>query len=147
MRGGIGAGMMVLLAAPLLGGCSEEKAAAPDRVVAREPLAPDPVAAREPLAPVSLPTSETLPVGVNRGCGCLRGGQCAMLDEIFGNFETRNLSCRWVRVNQVAQCRYEERFVALHSKKDGTLREEPSPWRAVDAQMTLLPNGVWCLGT
>jgi hypothetical protein len=135
MRGGKSAGLAALLAAALLGGCSEEKAQAPEAVLL------DPRVAR------ALPTPETLPVGHNKECGCVRDGQCTVLEEIPGGFETRNLSCRWERVNAVAQCRYEQRFVAMSSNENGSIRELPGSWGAAGGPVTLLPNGRWCLGT
>ena len=101
-----------------------------------------------PLPPIEvpLPTAETLPHRINDDCGCVRDGQCVMLEERLGSLEVRGLSCRWVRQNAVALCRFEERFVALDSDAEGNSVETPGEWQARTLRAVLLPNGRWCSG-
>ena len=101
-----------------------------------------------PLPPITvpLPTAATLPNGVNRDCGCVRDGECAVLEERLGSLEVRGLSCRWLRPNEVASCRFEERFVALHSDAGGNMVSDPGEWSARTLRALLLPNGTWCAG-
>ena len=65
--------------------------------------------APEPYLP--LPDVLGLPHDYNQECSCVVGGQCAMLDRIAGEWEVRNLSCRWVRRNRNAECSFERRCV------------------------------------
>jgi hypothetical protein len=93
-----------------------------------------------------LPTADDLPYRFNQDCGCVRDGQCTMIEERLGAFEIRKLDCRWQRPNAVALCRFEERFIAHDYRADGKLIEHPEPWAARELRATLLADGQWCAG-
>ena len=95
----------------------------------------------------SLPTEADLPHDVNQNCGCVRDGECVVLEEIPGYWQVRNLSCRWLRPNAVARCDFERRFVELTSDAQGNLvTNPPGPWEARSLRAILLPDGRWCAG-
>jgi hypothetical protein len=118
---------MVLALAGALVACSEEA-----------PLAP-------PTA-VPLPTAEVLPYRFNQDCGCVRDGNCAILEEQPGYSEIRGLSCRWLRPGAVAECRFEERFTAHHYLAEGNFIESVGAWQPRRLRVIPLPDGGWCEG-
>lgn len=91
-----------------------------------------------------LPAADDLPYDINQDCGCVRDGACAMLEQVAGHREVRNVECRWGRPNKVALCRYEERFVAWDSGPGNSIVNRPGPWAAKQLRATLLPDGRWC---
>src|SRR5687768_13803001 len=94
-------------------------------------LAALPAACSEPPpAKLYLPAAGDLPHGFNQDCGCVRDGGCAMLEQVAGASEVRNVECRWGRPNKVALCRYEERFVAWDSGPGNRILDRPGPWEA-----------------
>lgn len=112
-------------------------------------LAMAPAACSEPapsLVQKALPTEAELPHSFNQDCGCVLNGDCVMLEQIPGYFETRNLSCQWVRPNSVAQCRFDRRFIEDYTHVRGKSAYFPGPWREISLRTRLLPNGRWCAG-
>ena len=118
-------------------------------LVAASALAPLASACSEqalPMPPLPLPTERNLPVGFNRDCGCVRDGECAVAEQRPGAIQIRSLSCRWLRLNEVAECRFESRFVEIHSEPDGNFFETADPWQPRTLRAVLLPDGEWCAG-
>lgn len=108
-------------------------------------LAALPAACSEPPpTKLYLPTADDLPYRFNQDCGCVRAAQCAILEEVAGASEVRNLQCRWERPNKVASCRFEERFNALESGGDGNIVTRPGRWERKELRAVLLPDGRWC---
>jgi len=93
-----------------------------------------------------LPGADDLPYGINQDCGCVRDGQCAMLEEVAGESEVRDLQCRWERPDKVASCRFEERFNAWEGGGDGNIVTRPGRWQRRELRAVLLPDGRWCAG-
>ena len=111
--------------AAALGGCSDD--------------APPPQTAA-----AGLPTELDLPYRYNQDCRCVREGRCVTLEELPGAFEVRNLSCRWQRPSEVAQCDFEQRFVNYRYAADGNYTEDPEAWGRRSLRAMRLPNGGWC---
>jgi hypothetical protein len=117
--GAIAAGLVLAL-----GGCSK----------------PKPVPETIPL----LPTAQNLPYGFNKDCGCVRDGDCASLDQRLGEEQVRNVSCRWARPPDVAECSYEYRFVPMEVNPDKSLSRLPAEWRAYRMKALHLAGDEWC---
>ena len=108
-------------------------------------LAAMPTACSEPTpSRLYLPDADDLPYRINQDCDCVRDGECAILEEIPGESEARNLQCRWERPNKVASCRFEKRFNAWHGGDDGNTT--PGRWERDELRAILLPDGRWCRG-
>ena len=103
-------------------------------------------ACSKPPSQMYLPAADDLPFRFNQDCGCVRDGGCAILDQVAGTSEVRNVECRWARPNKVALCRYEERFVAWDPGPGDSIVNRPGPWKAKELRATLLPDGRWCAG-
>lgn len=101
---------------------------------------------KAPPTQMYLPAADDLPHGFNQNCGCVRDGACAMLEQVAGATEVRNVRCRWTRPNEEALCRYEARFVAWDSGPGGSIIDRPGPWESRELSATLLPDGRWCGG-
>ena len=95
--------------------------------------------------PMPLPDLVTLPHGINEDCGCVEDGQCVALEERLGEFEIRNLDCRWREANVVAECRYEKRFIA-HYFRSGSAEpaKESEPWQRHWLLARRTRHGGWC---
>jgi hypothetical protein len=94
-------------------------------------------------APHPTPLQIALASGANANCACKVHGQCVVLEEIFGNFEIRNLSCTPVNPDRgTVSCNFERRFVEL------TYPERPRPfrWEAANEVFTHYAPGAWCGG-
>lgn len=104
---------------------------------------PEPEPARA--AVVGLPTAAELPLGPNRDCGCVRRGECVVLEERLGRWEVRGLSCRWLKEGEAAHCDFESRFVALDSP-GGKWAETPGKWIRSSLRAIHPPEGGWCAG-
>ena len=99
--------------------------------------------------PATLPDAATLPLGPNQYCGCARDGECAVLEQVPGYSQVRNLSCTWIEPGEIAHCRFESRVVvtgeafapAGHTR---VLEPIDGPWEAGTMRARLLSDGVWC---
>jgi hypothetical protein len=94
---------------------------------------------------VPFPTARELPAGFEDGCACVTRRQCPIAEQILGSSDYRNISCRWIQRNSLADCRFEARFTEIRTEPDGNLvTEEPGPWRAGAVRARLLASGRWC---
>lgn len=91
---------------------------------------------REPLAARQLPTPQNLPHKTNEDCECLQQNTCKLLEAWAGSPEVRNLTCRWVETNEVAQCDFEERWVYANKNAE--------PWQARSLRAVPMTDGGWC---
>lgn len=95
-----------------------------------------------------LPTLAELPIQINEHCACLEDGQCLILEQRAGRAEARKLRCRWEKRNEIADCNFEQRFVAFYFGEAEQLPQEVAEaWQPRRLQVQPMASGGWCAKT